>query len=94
MDLAAKFLLVCTMALQVASIYLLTRKTGGLTRRENRGLELARMSVRYAEQLGGTGGEKLMHALGCFRQLDMADGKRDYSETEMRLYIERAANEL
>lgn len=64
------------------------RRGGGLTRRMRRRDEYASRSCAYAEKIGHKG-DKLEHALACFRALDESDnGRRDYSDKEARLAIE------
>ena len=61
----------------------------GPSRRARRREEIASMSVDYAEQMGGTGGQKLTHAIQAAQRIDSADnGKRDYSDAELRIAIE------
>lgn len=61
----------------------------GPAKRSRRRVELAAMASSYAEQMGGTGAEKLAHAISAFQRLDLADnGKRDYSDAEVRIAIE------
>lgn len=81
-------LLVCILVLDLLT-YFQARKGGGLTRRTRRRDEYAARSAAYGEQLGGTGEEKLRHALDCFHTLDLADNKvRNYSDREARIAIE------
>lgn len=60
----------------------------GPTKRAMRLNEVAMMAVDYAEQMGGSSEEKLRHAVGAAQRLDMKDGKRDYSDAELRIAIE------
>lgn len=49
----------------------------------------AELAADYAEQMGGDARQKLQHALGMFKRLDLADNKRaDYSDSEARMAIE------
>lgn len=73
--------------LGVAALVLLVRKHGP-TKRAMRLNEIAMMAVDYAEQMGGTAPQKLAHALGAAQRLDLKDGKRDYSDAELRIVIE------
>jgi len=51
----------------------------------------AKQAVAYAEQMGGTSEEKLRHALGAAYKLDEGDnGKRDWSDAQIRIAIEAA----
>ncbi len=51
----------------------------------------AKQAVAYAEQMGGTNEEKLRHALGAAYKLDEGDnGKRDWSDAQIRIAIEAA----
>lgn len=51
--------------------------------------QYAKVAVDYAKQIGGTGEEKLRHALGCFDRLDAGDnGKRDWTDAQARIFIE------
>jgi hypothetical protein len=81
-------LITIQIALSLLTLFTLTRKPGGLTRRELRGVELGRLAVAYAERFGGSSEQKLLHALSCFHTLDKSDGKVDYSGAEARIYIE------
>lgn len=61
----------------------------GPGRRARRREEIASMAVDYAEQMGGDGRQKLTHALGAAQRIDAADnGRRDYSDAELRIAIE------
>ena len=80
-------LLFLVFATQFATL-IQARRGGGLTRRMRRRDEYAARSVAYAEQLGGTSHQKLIHAGQCFEKLDRADnGKADYSAVEASLAI-------
>lgn len=70
-----------------AALVLLVRKHGP-TKRAMRLNELAMMAVDYAEQMGGTAPQKLAHAIGAAQRLDLKDGKRDFSDAEIRIAIE------
>lgn len=49
----------------------------------------AKQAVAYAEQMGGTGEEKLRHAIGAVQRNDAGDnGKRDWSDSQIRIAIE------
>lgn len=49
----------------------------------------AKQAVDYAEQMGGTSSEKLRHAIGAGQRLDAGDnGKRDWSDAQIRIAIE------
>lgn len=51
----------------------------------------AKQAVAYAEQMGGANEEKLRHALGAAYKLDEGDnGKRDWSDAQIRIAIEAA----
>lgn len=51
----------------------------------------AKQAVAYGEQMGGTNEEKLRHALGAAYKLDEGDnGKRDWSDAQIRIAIEAA----
>lgn len=51
----------------------------------------AKQAVAYADQMGGTGEEKLRHAIGAAQRLDAGDnGKRDWSDSQIRIAIEAA----
>lgn len=51
----------------------------------------AARAVAYAEQLGGTGAEKLRHALGASIRADKdANGVQDWSDAQHRIAIEAA----
>lgn len=53
--------------------------------------EHARMAIAYAEQLGGTGPEKLRHALAASIRLDRdANGRQDWTDAQHRIAIEAA----
>lgn len=68
-----------------------TPTPSGLTRRQRVRDELASRAVAYAQQMGGSNADKLAHAAGAFRALDLADnGKRDYHDAEIRFAIEAA----
>lgn len=55
--------------------------------------EYAARAAAYAEQLGGTPGDKLRHAVQAFGMLDQADnGRRDYTDGEARIAIEAHLN--
>jgi hypothetical protein len=59
------------------------------SRRARKREHYAQQAVAYAKQIGGSHEDKLRHAVESFRQLDMADnGKRDFSDGEIRLAIE------
>lgn len=63
----------------------------GPGRRARRREEIARLAVDYAEQMGGDSRAKLTHAVAAFQRIDAADnGKRDYSDVEVRIAIESA----
>lgn len=50
---------------------------------------LAKMAVAHAEQMGGTGAQKLAHAVSAFQRLDEGDnGRRDFTDAEGRIAIE------
>lgn len=62
--------------------------------RPNRREEIAAKAVAYAEQMGGTGQQKLLHAVSAFGRLDLADnGKRDFTDAEARISIEQVLKE-
>jgi hypothetical protein len=74
--------------LQIATLATAHRKYGPSKRARKRA-ELARLGWGYAEQLGGTGKQKLTHAIEAAGRLDQADnGKRDFSDAELRIEIE------
>lgn len=51
--------------------------------------EYAEQAVAYAEQVGGSGAEKLRHAIEAAQKLDAGDnGKRDWSDAQIRIAIE------
>jgi len=51
----------------------------------------AQRAVAYAEQMGGTNGEKLRHAMGASRRFDVeANGQQDWSDAQHRIAIEAA----
>lgn len=57
--------------------------------------ELCVKAVFYAEQIGGSGPEKLVHALAYAVKLDELDnGKRDFTDTELRLEIESVVGQV
>lgn len=62
--------------------------------RKKRGLSLTELAVRavaYGEQMGKTPEEKLRHAIGAAQRLDAGDnGKRDWSDSQIRIAIEAA----
>lgn len=64
--------------------------------RKKRGLSLTEVAVRavaYAEQMGKTPEEKLRHAIGAAQRLDAGDnGKRDWSDAQIRIAIEAELN--
>lgn len=61
----------------------------GPSRRARRREEVVAMACDYAEQMGGEGPAKLQHAIGAAQRIDAADnGKRDYSDAELRIAIE------
>lgn len=64
----------------------------GPSRRMRRRAEIATMAVNYARQMATattTNGDKLRAALESAQRLDAADnGKRDYSDAELRIAIE------
>jgi hypothetical protein len=61
----------------------------GPSKRARRREELASMAVDYAEQMGGDKAQKLAHAIGAAQRIDAADnGKRDYSDAELRIAVE------
>jgi hypothetical protein len=63
----------------------------GPAKRARRRDELAAMAVDYAEQMGGDKSQRLAHAIGAAQRIDAADnGKRDYSDAELRIAIEAA----
>lgn len=52
-------------------------------------MQYAKQAVAYAEQLGGTGKEKLVRAVEAAQKLDAGDnGKRDWSDAQLRIAIE------
>ena len=68
----------------------------GLTPKERRGRELARTAVLAVQQMApaDAGPDKLASALTLFRQLDMRDGVRDYTDAEARVLIEAAVGAM
>lgn len=51
----------------------------------------AQRAVEYAEQMGGTNGEKLRHAMGASRRFDVeANGRQDWTDAQHRVAIEAA----
>lgn len=78
---------VAQLVLGLAAIVLLALKHGP-SKRSLRLNELAMMAVDYAEQMGGTKQQKLAHAIGAAQRLDLKDGKRDFSDAEIRIAIE------
>ena len=53
--------------------------------------EYALQAVAYAEQVGGSGAEKLRHAIEAAQKLDAGDnGRRDWSDAQIRIAIEAA----
>lgn len=60
--------------------------------RKKKALTLTEVSLRgiaYAEQVGGTSEEKLRHAIHAAQRLDAGDnGKRDYTDAQIRIAIE------
>jgi len=60
--------------------------------RKKRGLSLTEIAIRSiacAEQLGGTSDEKFRKACHAAQRLDEGDnGKRDYSDAQLRIAIE------
>lgn len=61
----------------------------GPAKRAGKRSEIAMMAVDYAEQMGGTPAEKLVHAIQAAQRIDAADnGKRDFSDAELRIEIE------
>lgn len=59
---------------------------------KKRGLSLTEVAVRaigHAEQMGGSNAEKLAHAIHAAQRLDAGDnGKRDFSDAQLRIAIE------
>lgn len=52
-------------------------------------MQYAKQAVAYSEQLGGTGKEKLLRAVEAAQKLDAGDnGKRDWSDAQIRIAIE------
>ena len=82
----------CCVALGVVNLLLELRHgahaSDGLTKRQRRRRGVARQAVAYAEQMGGTGAEKLRHAMHHAKL--MAPG---YPEAAMRLEIESVLGE-
>ncbi len=78
---------VTQLVLSVACLVALLLKHGP-SKRSLRLNDLAMMAVDYAEQMGGEPSQKLAHALGAAQRLDMKDGKRDFSDAELRIVIE------
>lgn len=61
----------------------------GPSKRAGKRSEIAMMAVDYAEQMGGESAQKLAHAIGAAQRIDAADnGKRDFSDAELRIEIE------
>lgn len=61
----------------------------GPNKRSRKREEIAMMAVDYAEQMGGDKSQKLAHAIGAAQRIDSADnGKRDFSDAELRIAIE------
>lgn len=53
--------------------------------------EHAKRAVAYAEQLGGTGKQKLAHALGASIKFDRdSNGQQDWTDAQHRIAIEAA----
>jgi hypothetical protein len=48
------------------------------------------VAVGYAEKTGGSNEDKLRHAIDAARLLDQEDGKRDFSDSELRVGVEAA----
>lgn len=48
------------------------------------------MAVGYSEKMGGSNDDKLRHAIEAARLLDQEDGKRDFSDSELRVGVEAA----
>lgn len=82
--------LIASLAACVASVVSLVI---ALRRKEPRPECLARvcsMAVGYAEKIGGSAEEKRRHAIEAARALDMKDGKKDFTDSELRIGIEAA----
>jgi len=77
-------------ALAIASAGFLRQKPEPRTASLRR---VCRTAVDYAEKVGGTAQEKRAHAISAARALDMKDGKRDFSDVELRIGIEAALAE-
>lgn len=90
------YLLIVVLIFQAFTLYLLLQRGhDGISKRQRRLMQFARWAAAYAEQQGGTGAEKLKHALGHFDLTDRSDNRRrDYSDAEARLAIETVLNEL
>lgn len=61
-----------------------------------RGLSLTEVAVRavgHGQQMGGTGPERLAHAIHAAQRLDAGDnGKRDFTDAQLRIAIESEIN--
>ena len=89
MTIAALVAALVSAALSVASMFQ-ARKATRLDSLEH-GKELAAQAVAYAGTLGGSGPEKLAHAMDAFRKLDEGDnGVRDFNDGQTRILIEAA----
>jgi len=77
----------------VASLVSLVMSGLALRKQEPRTEALERVcaiAVGYAEKVGGSSNEKRRHAIEAARALDMKDGKRDFSDVELRVGVEAA----
>ena len=76
---------------QVGMAVFVVRKTtsAGLSKRAVTLKHIAQEALAYSKQQGGTEEEQMLHALSAARLADEKDnGKRDYSDQELRVAIQ------
>lgn len=76
---------------QVCMAFFVVRKTAsaGLSKRALTLKHIASEALAYSKKQGGTPEEQMLHALSAARLADEKDnGKRDYSDSELRVAIE------
>ena len=85
----------CGVAFNIATLVaVLLKRKGAKEDRAALGREYARIAVSHAQRMGGDKQRQLATALSAFRLADeTADGKRDFTDAQARVYIEASLAE-